>query len=140
MNTKTQNKKRQNTEPKAKIGPITSRVTSWKDVCRELGIDPVTSLPFRNPKNKAERSLNGAFKIMKWSEVLNEGVVLDFLNISQDKFYCWWQKTNAGWVLRSVNFYSYCALVGSGFYFATRELANHAAIYAKDAYLDYLPE
>lgn len=120
---------------------IIDRIKTWEDICEYKNIDEDDVLPFKKPKNKLQRHLNAVVKINLLSEVLNEGVIMDFNNRSQAKYYPYFEKTASGWVVGSGNFYFvYLAVLGSCFYFKDSETALYAGKQFLDIYVDYLPE
>jgi len=119
---------------------ITDRIKTWEDVCEELDIDPVDSLPYKKAKTKTEKSINAFFKIQKISEVLNEDVEIDFDNKNQTKYYPYFEKQRLGWRACSCNCYSGYGYVGFGFYYTTSEKALYAGNQFIDIYSEYLPE
>lgn len=67
--------------------PVTDRIKTWEDAAAEKGIDPVKSLPFQKPANTREEAANAFFQLDVIAEVLGEGVVLDWGNGDQYKYY-----------------------------------------------------
>lgn len=119
---------------------ITDRMKTWEDICEELNIDPVSSLPFRKAKDKTERFLNASFQISKISEVLNEEVILDFNNSSTYKYYPYFTRKGSVWLVYSCSFIFVFACMGFGSYYKSSELAIFAGNQFLDIYSDYLPE
>ncbi len=119
---------------------ITDRMKTWEDICEELNIDPINSLPFKKAKDKTERFLNASFKISKISEVLNEGTILDFNNSNQYKYYSYFTKKDSVWLVDSYCYDGSYASLGFGFYYKSSELALFAGNQFLDIYSDYLPE
>lgn len=67
--------------------PIMERIKTWEDAADEYGIDPVESLPYIMPVNARQEAINAFFKLDVISEVLCEGVLLDWANANQKKWY-----------------------------------------------------
>lgn len=116
---------------------ILERIFTWEDVCKEDGICPINSLPFKNPNNKIERKINASFKLSKISDVLNENVSLDWLNQTSKKWYNWYKFTGSGWVFDGSDF-SYCSSYGQVAFYLTEKKAQHANEYFNKEYLEYL--
>ena len=77
---------------------ILERIFTWEDVCKEDGICPINSLPFKNPSNKIERKTNAVFKLSKIADILNEKISLDWSNSNSKKWFNWYTYTGSGWV------------------------------------------
>jgi hypothetical protein len=75
---------------------ITDRVSGYDDICDILGIHPVNSLPFPNPKNNDQEWLNSCFQISNIRKVLNEEWVADFDDMDQYKYEPIFKKGGAG--------------------------------------------
>lgn len=84
---------------------IMDRIKKWEDAATELGIDPIESLPFPNPKNNREVATNAFFKLDAINQVLLEGVVLDWTNTNQKKWYPWFNEYRPG---SGFSFYGTC--------------------------------
>jgi hypothetical protein len=119
---------------------ITNRMKTWEDICDELDIDPINSLPFKKAKDKTEKYLNACFKISKISEVLNEGEKLDFNNSSTYKYYPYFQRKGSVWLVDSCSYYDFFTDLCFGSYYKNYELALYAGNQFLDIYSDYLPE
>lgn len=66
---------------------ITDKVKSFEDACKILGKDPKKELPYAKPANARQEFANAAIMLDIISEALSEGVILDWANLSQKK---WW--------------------------------------------------
>lgn len=122
-----------------KSDKITDRIETMDDVYRALGVSEDEIVPWKKPKNKKQRSQNAIARIQCISEVLNEGLVPDFKNTNQKKYYNYFERTSSGWAV--VVSYNVCgAYVGFGFYFETDEKARFAYNNFKEIWSDYLPE
>lgn len=112
---------------------------TWEEVCKYVRRDP-KELPFRNPLLKLEKHSNADFKINIISELFNEGVILNWLDRNQPKYYILFERKASGWVVGVVLDDRYVATAGSGFYFKDRETAQFVADNFMDIFLDYLPD
>lgn len=86
----------ENFDKKVLAGNIMDRIKTWEDAAAEYGIDPVTSLPYQSPVNNRQVAANAFFVLDVIAEVLREGVILDWTNDQQQKWYCWFNKYNSG--------------------------------------------
>ena len=75
---------------------IMDRIKTWEDAAKDHGIDPVMSIPFLKPINTFQEATNAFFKLDVIATVLNEGVVLDWANENQKKWYCWFNNYKPG--------------------------------------------
>lgn len=75
---------------------IIDRIKTWEDAAEEMGIDPGTSLPFPIPVGSFQNAANAFFKLDVIATVLLEGVVLDWTNSNQYKYYPWFNKYKPG--------------------------------------------
>lgn len=66
---------------------ITDRIKSYEDACDDLGLEPVESLPFENPKNNRQESANAFHMLDVITESLMEGKRLDWEDAGQRKWY-----------------------------------------------------
>lgn len=108
-----------------KSKPITERVKTFEDACKELGISKielgVTGLP------DDEGSIAAYAQLIVIARALNEGWQPDWSNHNQYKYVPWFEhKSGFG-----LSFYGYdgwdtCAHVGSRLCFKTRELSEYA--------------
>jgi len=120
---------------------ITDKIKTWEDVCEILNINSISSLPYKNPKNKQEKSLNALFKIQKISEVLNEGWVENWCDDNQYKYYPYFnRRVSSGWVMCSYRCNCYDGVLSFGSYYKSSDLALFAGTQFIDIYIDYLPE
>lgn len=120
--------------------PIIEKIKTFSDVLDHLGLESKDVIPYTNPVNKRQKFINASVKMSLIAEVLNEGVVLDFSNSSQPKYYPYFEKSDSGWSVYS--FGSSYAIVefGFAFFYKSSELALYAANQFLDIYIDYLPE
>lgn len=119
---------------------IKSKIKTWEDVLEYNNVDENAVLPWRNPKNKKQRSQNALAKIQLISETLNEGWLPDFSEQKEYKYYPYFKKEKSGFAVSSYYCYIYGAGGGFGCYFKSSELALYSANIFLDIYRDYLPE
>lgn len=106
---------------------LIDRINSLDDIYKELGRKKPTIDDYKHlPQIKRERALNTQY-IDDSAECLNEGVIMDFTNRNQRKYYNYFERTSSGWVLSFVRFNCYGSAVGSGFYFKDEETSRFAA-------------
>lgn len=118
---------------------ITDEISNIYDVLGRLGKTYDEVVPWKNPKNKAQKSQNALALIQCITEVYNEGTVLDFNDRNQPKYYLWFEKKAHGWVVDGCA-YDYClAYVGFGCYFKSEALAKDAGDKFLSIFQDYLP-
>jgi hypothetical protein len=107
---------------------ITDRVKTLQDA---LGVEPPSSemMQLINYSGTDPEMIfqSNVAKRNHVAKVLKEGVILDFDNGKQEKWYCWFEKTRAGFVFSGTNTYydRTFANVGSRLCFPTREIAIH---------------
>ncbi len=120
---------------------IIDQINGIEDVFSITGKKYNDVVPYKEPINKAQKSQNALALIQVITEAYNQGVVLDWNNRGQRKYFLWWERNASGsWVLCLVSD-CYCgAPLGSGCYFASQEGAADAAKKFKNVFLDYLPE
>lgn len=117
---------------------ILERVFTWEDVCKEDGICPIESLPYKTPQTRLQRKINAVFKIDKTSSILNEGFVFDWKNTHQRKWYVWYRNpTSSGWVFDESNCYGYYSN-GQVAFFKTQDILNHYVKYFNNVQIEYL--
>ncbi len=84
---------------------IMDRIKTWEDAATEYGIDPVKDLPFQLPTSNRQHAANAFFKLDVIAEVLREGVILDWENKDQKKWYAYFYEYKSGAGFR---FYDTC--------------------------------
>lgn len=75
---------------------ITDRIKTWEDAAAEKGLHPIDSLPFKTPTNSSQEATNAFFMLDIIADVLRQGVVLDWTNSSQKKWYAWFNNYKPG--------------------------------------------
>lgn len=75
---------------------VTDRVKSFEDACVELGIVIETALPYPKPVNNRQEYANACVMLDIISESLSEGIVLDWANNNQKKWYPWFNEYKSG--------------------------------------------
>lgn len=118
---------------------IFEEIQDWNDILRLSGKSESEIIPWKFPKTKEQKSQNALAKIQVITEVYNQGVILDWNNTSQFKYYPWWKKENGGWVFLRCCDYGCAAVVPAGCYFKDVKSVQDAVKKFKDIYLDYLP-
>ncbi len=114
---------------------LKDRIKTWEDCAAEYGKDPVRWLPYPRPQGGDEISCNGYFKLTKIIKLFREGVILDYNNPNQLKYWAWfyWQnnasKKAAGFAFSAtVTDYDRSATdVGPRLSSAERGIAEHIA-------------
>jgi CRISPR/Cas system CSM-associated protein Csm2 small subunit len=116
--------------------PITERIKTWKDVCNYHNITNDV-LPYKNPRNKQEISINRFAKLQYLVDCLNEGEKPSFKNNSY-KYYPYFFGSDR------VSFYcSYfysSSFAGFGLYYKSKELSDYAGKQFLEIYNEFLPE
>lgn len=118
-----------------------NKLPKWEMVCERAGIDPVSSLPYPDPKNGEERFLNACKKISVISRVFREGKKHDWTNSSKGKYYPWWSMSS-GSGLSYNGYVNACTLtaVGSRLCFFSREDVEFVAKHYPEVYHDLMTE
>lgn len=75
---------------------IIERIQSYEDACEEIGQDPIESIPHKYPKNNRQKAANAFHMLDTITEALLEGVILDWENGNQQKWYCWFYNYKKG--------------------------------------------
>ncbi len=75
---------------------VTDRIKTFEDACNELDIDAATVLPYKNPVNNRQEFANASVMLDIINEALSEGVVLDWSNGKQEKWYPWFNNYSSG--------------------------------------------
>lgn len=75
---------------------ITDRVKTFEDACAELGLDADTVLPYPNPSNNKQEAARAFAMLDIISEALAEGVVLNWKDDTQKKWYPWFNNYTSG--------------------------------------------
>lgn len=123
---------------------IINRIKTIDDVLNELGLEYDEIVPWKKPKNKAQKSQNALALLQCVSQCYNEGTKLDFLDTNQQKWFNYFEKkSRGGWFFDGSGCYGYCycySCVPFALLFKSKELAEDAAKKFKDLYIDYLPE
>lgn len=68
---------------------LKDQVTTWEIAAAEYGKDPLKWLPYENPKDSDEISVNAFFKLTKIIRLFKLGIVTDFSNNRQEKYFAW---------------------------------------------------
>lgn len=119
---------------------ICDMIKTMEDIYRINGTTYEEVIPFKDPKNKDQTSTNADALIKQITKAYNQGIVLNWLDKQQPKYYLWFERTTGEWVLRDVCG-DYCdAHLGSGHYFSADRLARDAYNKFKQIWDDYLPE
>ncbi len=114
--------------------PITERVKTFDDVLNIAGLTIEEVIPYKNPKNKKQKSLNAFAKLQLIEEVLNEGWKPIWEDRSQYKYYPYFgYKAQGSWCLGDFGSFSYFSITVPA-YFKTSELALFAGKIFLDIY------
>ena len=120
---------------------IKREIKTIEDILKKLDKKLSDIVPWKTPKNKAQKSQNAFALIQAITEVYNEGYKFNWNNSNEYKYYPWFRKdAHGGWALHSVSYHFACAGNGFGSYFKSEELARDVANKFIDIYIDYLPE
>lgn len=111
-----------------------SEITTYEDICRIDGVDPVKSLPIQDPKTAEDLAVNSFAKVIRINRVLNEGWRPDWNDFDECKYYPWFdletypEQTGSGSGFSSDGYD--CAddysVVGARLVYKSRELAVFA--------------
>jgi hypothetical protein len=121
----------------SKTQPVTERIKTFEDACRELGITKIELGITGMDEDVA--SINAYAKLIIIAKALNEGWKPDWADSSQYKYIPWFEE-KSGFGLSYVGYGIWDAntSVGSRLCYKNREIAIYAANHFKDLYNDYL--
>jgi hypothetical protein len=119
---------------------IMDKVKSYEDACTIKGEDPVTRLPFSNPKNEREEALNAIDMLWLIIEVINEGFVKDYEDHNQDAYepIFYLSVSGSGLSYGGYDFSFTATNVGARFALQTPEKARYVANQFAPLYNKYL--
>lgn len=76
---------------------ITDKIKNWADAANAAGLDSINSLPFVGAHlSNRQKAANAFFKLDIIAEVLRNGVMLDWANDKQQKWYAWFNNYSPG--------------------------------------------
>lgn len=117
---------------------ITDRLKTFEDCCEELEVDPKKVLPYLNPSNKDEISINAYAKLIIILRAFNEGWVPDWSNSNQYKYFPWLQyKSGFGFSITTYDGWHTGAGVGSRLCLKSSDLAIHVGKQFEKEYNEY---
>lgn len=117
---------------------ITDRIKTFEDACRINGVNPCSILPYQNPKNADEVSINAYAKLVQINKALRENWQADYDNHNQRKYYPWMTKTGSGLLFVDYLFdFSYSG-VGSRLSYPTQEIAEYAGRQFSKEYTEWM--
>lgn len=122
---------------------IIDQIKNWEDAANIAGIDPIRSLPFTGSNlSSRQKAANAFFKLDVIAEVLREGIVLDWANDNQQKWYSWFNNysTGAGFSFGASGFGWSYARAGGGARLCvdTQEKAKYFATQFLDIFNEFL--
>lgn len=110
-------------------------IQSWQDVVK---YKPRLELPFPNSSDKFHIRMNNYFILVNAIELVNEGWIPDWSDENYKYYaYLYWDSSKNGYV-STVDFYTYCCVVGSALCLSTKEKAEHILKHFEDQYKLYL--
>ncbi len=68
---------------------LIDQVTTWELAAKEYDKDPIDWLPYKTPQDSDEISVNAYFKLTKIIRLFKLGVVTDFSDFNQPKYFAW---------------------------------------------------
>lgn len=117
------------------------KIKTFLEACEKLGIDPKAALPYPDPKNRDEISINAYSKLVIIVRVLNEGWIPDWNNSDQYKYWPYFDmRSKPGFGFSNASYVYWCtdSAVGSRLCFKSRELAEYAANTFLNIYDEYI--
>lgn len=120
--------------------PITERIKSYENACKEIGVHPVKSLPYPKPKTDNEKSINAYAKLRIINAALNEGWKPNWEDSSEYKYIPWFnmpKKSGVGFSDCDYGDWGTNSIVGSRLCFKSKELCIYAAKQFLPIYQDY---
>lgn len=120
---------------------ITDKIKTYEDACKDLNIDPIENLPFKEVATPDQKAINAFAKLIIIVKALNEGWTPDWKNSSQWKYYPWFRmggSVGSGFSFGgSVYDYSSSGL-GSRLVLKNDELATYVGNQFKELYEDWM--
>ena len=121
---------------------LTDRLNSFEDCCKELGIDPDEVVPFKNPCNKDQISINAYAKLIVIINAHREGWEPDWENSNQEKSLPWFEykTTHSGFCFSYADCHRWGkdTIVAARLYLPTSELAISVGKKFESIYNEYL--
>lgn len=119
---------------------ITDRIKTFDDVLKAAGKTMEEVIPWKNPKDKFQKSQNALAKLQLIHETLNDGVVLNWNDRNQPKYYAWFERlAGVRWVFYCVNSHCSSSSLPVGSYLVNADLVRYSVNNFMDIWLDYLP-
>lgn len=112
---------------------ITDIVFDIDSLCEYLNIEYNDLVPYPTPKDAFQKYMNSCALIPKIVKVYNEGIILDWSNQNQRKYYPWFKFENGSMVFgRSYDYY--CCFFGSVGFYKDEKTAKHIGKHFIDIY------
>ena len=103
--------------------PITSRVKSFDDACKVLGIENNLSIVGGTNKNRQKMIIFNKMLIIL--EALNEGWVPDWDNGDENKWYPYYNRVNGELAFNTSNYHNSCSYCGLYLCFKSKQLSEY---------------
>lgn len=114
--------------------PVTERIKTFSDACKELGINPT-----QITNNTLDTKDEIAYKKLKIiAKALNEGWSPDWNNSSQYKYYPYFEYKNNAFCYCDYSNDGYSSSVGSALYLKSKDLAIYIGKQFNTEYNEYL--
>ena len=119
---------------------LTQIIKTWDDVLKYAGENNIEYVvPYVNPKNKQQKSLNALAKIYLIAEIFNEDWYSDWNNKNESKYYPYFEYKNDDWCFSGVGGHHwYCCRSGSFAHFKSNKIAEYVGKTFIDIYNDYI--
>lgn len=111
---------------------ITDRIKTMEDIIELTGF---SNLPYDNPENVEEKSINAQFKLFKIAQTYNEGWKPNWGDRNEYKWFPYFYKPGSSWVV--CNDWLGTLRAPSGLYFKSRELAEDVVSKFRDVFEEY---
>ncbi len=121
-------------------------IKTYEDACNVLNINPAEDLPYANPANAKQESLNAFAKLETIVKAINgDEAFPDWTNSNQWKYYPWFWMNKASKTVSGLglSYFDYVcdtsvSYVGSRLVFDSKEKAKYAANQFNDIYEKFM--
>ncbi len=115
--------------------PIEERILTVENLFEELGVTKESLLPYQNPINKKQKSLNAFVILLELTELFNQGEALDFTKNTYK--YIPYKYFSGGSFVVVVDFFCLSFHCPAGLFYKNENLANLSLKNFREVWDDY---